>query len=76
MTLPWYSPPKTELRNISLRNYYDWEIREHEKITTVKGVIANTGLKLDKLWVTLLGPALSVRLLFFRLFGATGGFAF
>jgi hypothetical protein len=64
MTLPWYSPPNVELRHADLRDYYKWEVREHDKVTTFKGFLESTPMKLAMLWRFFVGPALTIPLLF------------
>ena len=63
MTLAWQTPPQVEHRHKELRDYYNWELAEHERL---KSPSAAAVLLLHKgvlLWSFYFGPALSIPLL-------------
>jgi hypothetical protein len=60
MTLLWYQPHRVPTPHKELREYYDWELSEHEKFWPDSTVI-----KAQFLWGFFIGPCLTVPLLFF-----------
>jgi hypothetical protein len=70
MTLAWQDLPRPEHRHQKLRDYYNWELAEHERLkspATAAVVLLDKGVLL---WSFYLGPALSVPLLL--AFGSLG----
>jgi hypothetical protein len=63
MTLAWQDPPRPEHRHKELRDYYNWERAEHERL---KSPAAAAVALLDKsvlLWSFYFGPALTAPLI-------------
>jgi hypothetical protein len=60
MTLLWYQPHRVPTPHKQLREYFDWELSEHEKFWPDSTVI-----KAQFLWGFFIGPCLTVPLFFF-----------
>jgi len=63
MTLVWQNPPHVEHRHKELRDYYDWELSEHEKLKSPREAAFSLMHKGVLLWSFYFGPALSLPLL-------------
>jgi hypothetical protein len=70
MTLAWQDPPRPEHRHKELREYYNWELAEHERLKSPATSAAALPYKSVLLWSFYLGPALSAPLLL--AFGSLG----
>jgi len=71
MTLVWQDPPRVEHRHKELRDYYNWELTEHESLKSPRAAAVALMYKGVLLWSFYLGPALSAPLLL--AFGSLGG---
>lgn len=60
MTLLWYQPHRVETPHKELREYYDWELSEHQKFFP-----ASVLQKVQFLWGFFIGPCLTIPLLLF-----------
>ncbi len=63
MGLAWTPPPKIEFRNIELKNYYDYELGEREKVDGPIDFVEYLTFRLQEYWRFFLGPALTVPLI-------------
>lgn len=62
ITLPWMNPVDHHPRQAQMRLYYQWEVSEHESVTTLSGFLLQTPYKLSVMWRFFFGPMLSVLL--------------
>lgn len=60
MTLIWQDPPHVEHRHKELRDYFNWELAEHQRLKSPGAALAALPYKGVLLWCFYLGPALSV----------------
>lgn len=60
MTLAIFDPPKISHPIPQLRQYYEWELGEHDKLVHVRERIVDHVLDAVRLWSFYLGPALTV----------------
>jgi hypothetical protein len=63
MTLVWQDPPRVEHRHKQLRDYYNWELAEHESLKSPGAAAIALMHKGVLLWSFYFGPALSAPLL-------------
>lgn len=63
MGLAWTPPPKIEFRNVELKNYYDYELGEREKVDGPIDFVEYLTFRLQEYWRFFLGPALTVPLI-------------
>ena len=63
MGLAWTPPHKIEFRNIELKNYYDYELGEREKVDGPIDFVEYLTFRLQEYWRFFLGPALTVPLI-------------
>ena len=63
MGLAWTPPPKIEHRNVELRNYYEYEIGEHEKVDGPADFLEFLTFRLQEYWRFFFGPLLTIPLL-------------
>lgn len=67
MTLAWQKPRTVDFRHKELREYYEWELGDHRRLTSWSGWPDQTIQKAQFVWSFFLGPALSAPLLFLPL---------
>ncbi|MBI4873222.1 MAG: hypothetical protein HY822_01170 [Acidobacteria bacterium] len=63
MTLAWQDPPQVEHRHKELRDYYQWELAEHQRLKAPGAAAVELLRKGVLLWSFFLGPALTFALL-------------
>ena len=63
MGLAWTPPPKIEFQNVELKNYYDYELGEREKVDGPVDFVEYLTFRLQEYWRFFLGPALTVPLI-------------
>ncbi len=66
MTLAWQDPSPVEHRHKELRDYFNWELAEHQRLKSPLAMAASLPYKSVVLWCFYLGPALTAALVLGR----------
>jgi len=62
MGLAWTAPPRVEFRHVELKNYYEYELGEREKVDGPVDFVEYLAFRVQEYWRFFLGPVLTIPL--------------